>query len=146
MKWIGILLVFGVAACGASRTYSVSKTAVRAPQLSVTQVKASTSETRVTFEYAAGEQTRRVGIHAAGEQGAFVLIDADTRVTYALRKASGITTIPERTTVEQGNTLRFVLVFDPIPPETRKIHVGEGEYAPASDEVTWQVRDIELTK
>jgi hypothetical protein len=144
MQRIATLLVAALAACGS--TYKVDKTAVRTPQLRVTKVQVSKSATRVTCEYAAGERTRRVGINGPGKKGAFVITDANNGKKYAVRSASGIATLPERTTVEPRTTLKFVLEFEPLAEGTAKIHVGEGEYAPDPGEITWQVRDIELKR
>ena len=98
MKRIAILLISVAAACGSAKTYKVDKTAVRTPQLRVKQVQINKASTRVTFEYAVDERTRRVGINAPGKRGAFVLTDANNGRKYAFRTATGIATLPERTT------------------------------------------------
>jgi hypothetical protein len=141
MRLLGRLLLILLAGCGTR--YALDKASVTVPALRLTDAIVTKRGTRLKFEYAP-EQARQVGVHAPGHEAAFVIRTLDGKQTYELTAVSGISVLPERTTVEAGSTLEFSLTFEPIPDDLWEFNVGEGEYDAAAGESSWQFLKVSL--
>ncbi|MHC4548577.1 MAG: hypothetical protein ACYTEZ_07350 [Planctomycetota bacterium] len=137
---LGALLI-AVGGCGVR--YALDKASVTMPNLHLTEVVVSPKATRVTCEYLP-DQTRLVGVHPPGHEGAFSIQTLDRSRAYRLTGVEGIAILPERTTVEEGQTLKFRLTFEPIPDDLWEFHVGEGRYDAEAGETSWQFVKVSL--
>ena len=131
-------------ACACSSTeYSMDRISDTVQYLRVKKVKVGKSSTDIVFTYETKVQARSVGVHPAGHVGAFAIIAPDKKI-YKLTAVSGIAALPDRTRIEQGETLEFKLSFEPIPPELKTFDVGEGTYTPDAGESSWYFSKVKL--
>jgi hypothetical protein len=136
-----MLLLVPLAGCGTR--YALDKASVTVPTLRMTEAIVTKRATRLKFEYTP-DHARQVGVYPPGHAGAFILQTLDRKRTYKLTGVAGVPLLPERTTLDAGETLKFSLTFEPIPDDLWEFHVGEGEHTAEAGESSWQFVKVSL--
>ena len=122
MTRVALLLLL---AAGCSQRYRVNETAQNVPNVFLREVKTTDDGTELVFRIEVDEACE-VGVAPPGDPAAFRLVAGER--TLALTEVSGVEALPGMSGVEARDSLKFSLVFEPLPEDVRDFRV-EGEIA-----------------
>jgi hypothetical protein len=136
-------LLFVTGCTGESNaTYTVNKAAITQPDAKITTVTNNEDETILTIEYInTGKREARIGIDPPGHDMAFFITDIKSSEKYSLLDSDGVAIIPNRNSVNPGESLTFKLIFERIKMD--RFHLVEGKL-PTKNAITWHFTNIKL--
>jgi hypothetical protein len=119
------------------------------PRLKITKIMVTDKGTTVDCKYFYGASGKikpggdeALAVAPPGDAAAIYIAASGTGKKYKLLKVSGVPTLPDSRRLKDGDVVDFVLVFDRIDDDVRKIDIVEGDNKQLSN--TWKFLNVPL--